>query len=126
MNGIFKPFREPVRRKGDEHDQADDLALSTTAHSFATSWVLPWMVLYVNGDEGDGEPCAERCCYDSADEADQVDMAIMLRDIDACLQYESTEWNARDPTDEANDREYTEDQEDNASAPVFSTQEVDG
>lgn len=53
-------------------------------------------------------------------------MAELLRYVDAGLQYEDREGNARNPRDEADDGEDGKEEEDNATGPVFAREHVDG
>ena len=53
-------------------------------------------------------------------------MAITLGHINAGSKHQGTEWNTRNPSDEADECEDGKDQKDDSSAVVFARQHVDG
>lgn len=62
MDGVLQPLRDPVRSKRDEHDQADDFALSATANPLAAGCVV-WagLVFDVDGHKSDRVPSGKSC-----------------------------------------------------------------
>lgn len=86
---VLEPFRNPVRCERDKHGQSNNLALATTrAVCTAIRIVWRWLPLDVDGNQCDGEPGGKCCGQQTADQADEVDMAILLADLDAGLEHQ--------------------------------------
>lgn len=144
VDRVLQPLRDPIHGEGHKDEQANDLAAAAVSDSIsALSIVLVRRVLHVDGDKGDRVPCAECCGEQTADQGHDVDMAVLLRYINCCLEHDNAEGNARavcssvqcwdilsrryvHPRDERDNVEDTEKQENNASRPVPAVQHVDG
>lgn len=126
MDGILDPFGNPVSGKGDENDQAYNLARGATAASaggtsridsstIGTSSTLVRFVFDVYGDQRHRKPRAKGKSCNSSQSTDKEDMPKILGNIHSSLQHHNAEWYTRYPANEADDGENAEYGEDNGS-----------
>lgn len=125
MNCVLEPLRDPIHGKGDEYEQADDLALATAAIG-TRRIVVGGLKLYIYGNHGDGVPSTEGRGDESTDKTCKVDMSILLADVNGGAEHKSREGNSRDPSVEAKGQEQSEDEKDDAGRPVLAVEVVDG
>lgn len=127
VDGVLQPFGNPVHCKGDEDHQTDNLGLAAAAPISATVGVVGrWLPLGVNSDHGDSEPSTEGSSEETTNQADEVDVAILLADSNAGLEHQGGEWNSRDPGVEGEGEESTKDEENNTGRVVLLVQVEDG
>lgn len=118
-------LRKPVHGESDKHNETNDLAVAAAPSAIVTSGVVAWMVVHVDGYERDGKPGAECHCKQSSNQRNDIDMAVLFRDIDGCLQHQNAEGNAWDPADKADHIEDAEQQEDNTARPVATRKHIE-
>lgn len=126
MDCVLEPLRHPVHGERDEHNEPNNLPLAASACTCIATRVVAWVVLDVNGHEGDRVPRTECRGQYTTYERDQVHMTKPFGDIDGSPQHQHRERNPGNPGNEADDIEDGEDQEDNAARPVASAKHVDG
>lgn len=78
----------------------------------------------MHGNKGHRKPSAKSKCDDATDCADQKDVPKALGNIHRLLQHYHTEWDSRNPTDETNDGEDTEEGEYDGRRPIVLTEIV--
>lgn len=123
MNGVLQPLRDPVHGERDKDDESNHSAFATAAVP-ACRVVVGRLPLGVDGDKGNGEPCGEGGCDETADEADEIHMTVLLADINASLEHECREWDPRDPGVEAERQEAAEDEKDNGGGVVLDNKVI--
>lgn len=127
MDGVLDPFADPVHCESRTDNQPDDLAARTSGTSRA-SWIhavtAVWLVFGVYSDQRDREPGPKGCGHDTANQADQVDMSILLRHVNAGLEHQDAKGYTLDPADEADDREDREEEEDDTARVVLAREHV--
>lgn len=127
MNCILEPLGNPVCGKGDEDDEADDLALAAPAGPLATGGIVGARLVFdVDGDEGHRIVGGKERGQKAADGADQVDVAVLLGDINGRLEHEDAKGDARDPRVKGKDHEERKDQKDDAARIVLAVEHVNG
>lgn len=125
VDGVLQPLRNPVHCKGDEDHQTDNLALAAPT-SGAVGVVGRRFPLGVNSDHGDSEPSTEGSSEETTNQADEVDVAILLANSNAGLEHQGGERNSRNPCVECEGEESTKDEENNAGRVVLLVQIEDG
>lgn len=127
VDGVFEPLGDPVHGKGDVDHEADELGLAAAAAVGAAVWIARrGLVLDVEGDHGDGEPGGKSRGDEPANEADEVDVAILFADIDGRLEHQGGKGDAGDPRVKGKGGEAGKDEEDDAGGPVSLVEVVDG
>lgn len=72
MDNVLQNLRNVVSSKGNENDEANDLASSAPASTLVACRIVPRLVFDVDCDEGYRIPRGEGCCEEASDEADEV------------------------------------------------------
>jgi hypothetical protein len=129
VDGVFDPFGDPVAGEGDEDEETDDGCAGAAA---TAGWVGAGAATAVGGLEGnvdgyqcDREPCREGDCSNTADEADQENVAMMTCHVHCCLEHHNGERYAWDPADETDDGEDCKDSKYDSRTPEMLVEVVD-
>lgn len=125
VDRVLDPLAEPEGRKGDERDQAGDGRVTARARG-AGRVVAAGRPLGVDGDKGDREPGGIGSSDEAPDEADQVDVAVVVGDVDRGAQHQRAERDAAPPAPEGEHEEDDKDEEDDASDILLPVEHVDG
>ena len=123
MNGVLQPFGEPVRRKCDEYNETDDLAVTAPTSSLLACRIVGARREFdIDSCESDREVCGKSRADYTANEANPPYMSMMLRNINRSAQHESAKRNARDPADETEDQEGDKDEENDSTRVVVANE----
>ena len=130
MNGVLEPFSYPVSCEGDEDQKTDDLgsrARSASAGAGRTGRIATTsrarLVFDVYCHQSDRKPGSEGDRYDSANRADEKNVAKVCSNVHGLLQHHDTKRDPRDPAHEADNAEDRKHKEDNGRG-VIMTREV--
>lgn len=124
VDRVFQPLGDPVHGESDKGDKADDFGVAAAA-AVAGTVVAGRLEPIMDSDQGNRVIGAQGGGYEPSHQADEVDMAILLTDIDGGPEHEGGEGDAADPSPEAESEEDAEDEEDNAGSPVAAIQVED-
>lgn len=120
VDGVFEPLCNPVHGKCDKDNQANDCALATVGTIGATVRVVGRRLpADVDAHHGSREPCAEGRSQQTADETDNVDVAVPFADVNTGTKHEGREGNARDPCPECKRGKDGKDEKDDAGRVVL-------
>lgn len=126
MDGVLDPFAKPIHSKGNIDNKPDNLGAAASVRT--ARWIRPAAIGFVcdvDRDQGDRKPCRESNGGQATKCANDKNVAIGARHVNRSLQHDDTEWNTRNPADETDDSENTEDEEHDAGAPLLPVEIVD-
>lgn len=88
VDGVLEPLGNPVHGKSDENKETNDFALATVlSSSTAIRIIWRWLPFNIDGHHGNREPSSKGSTENTTNQADEVDVSILLAYIDTCLEH---------------------------------------
>lgn len=123
VNRILEPLGHPVHGEGAENDETGHLGIATIALG-GTCRIVSARPTRVDGHNGNRVPCGQGDGDETADEADEVDVAVLLGDVDRGGEHQDGKGDALPPR-KVDEYQENAEQEVQEAAPAAARQHVD-